>query len=67
MDIRLDGVVPLAGVWLATKCTFYVAGVPVQTEEYRDWRAGVDLSPAFFDITTWTSAPHWAARLQQPQ
>ncbi|HSD31576.1 MAG TPA: hypothetical protein VLB49_06680, partial [Gemmatimonadales bacterium] len=62
MDIRLDGVVPLAGGWLATKCAFLVAGVPVQTELYQDWKADVDLSPALFDVTTWTTAPHWAAK-----
>lgn len=66
MDIRLDGVVPLAGGWLATKCTFYVAGVPVQTEEYRDWKANVELSPQLFDVATWTTAPHWAAQTQKP-
>lgn len=67
MDIRLDGVVPLAGGWLATKCTFYVAGALVQAEEYRDWKANVALSPQLFDVGTWTTAPHWAAKRQQPQ
>lgn len=66
MDIRLDGVVPLAGGWLATKCTFYVAGAQVQAEEYRDWKANVDLSQQLFDVTTWTTAPHWAAQTQKP-
>jgi hypothetical protein len=66
MDIRLDDVVRLAGGWLATKCTFYVAGALVQTEEYQDWKADVDLPPALFDVTTWTTAPHWAAQTQKP-
>lgn len=66
MDIRLDGVVPLAGGWLATKCTFFVAGAQVQAEEYRDWKANVELSPGLFDVATWTTAPHWAAQTQKP-
>lgn len=64
MDIRLDAVVPLGGGYLATKCTFYVAGAVVQTEEYQDWKADVALPPGLFDVTTWTTAPHWAAKRQ---
>jgi hypothetical protein len=66
MDIRLDSVVPLGGGWLATKCTFYVAGALVQGEEYQDWKADVDLSPGLFDVTTWTTAPHWAPKTRNP-
>lgn len=62
MDIRLEGLVPLAGGWLATKCEFYVAGVRSQSEEYQDWKANVELSPALFDVKSWTTAPHWAAK-----
>lgn len=62
MDIRLDDLVPLAGGWLATTCDFYVAGVRSQREEYRDWKANIDLSPALFDTATWTTAPHWATK-----
>jgi hypothetical protein len=62
MDIRLEGLVPLAGGWLATKCEFYVAGVRAQSEEYQDWKANVDLSPALFDAASWTTAPHWATK-----
>jgi hypothetical protein len=61
MDIRLDGYVPLAGGWLATKVAMLVAGAPVQTEEYSEWKANVELSPTLFDPATWTTAPHWAA------
>jgi hypothetical protein len=62
MDIRLEDLVPLAGGWLATKCEFYVAGVRAQEEEYQDWKANVDLSPALFDTATWTTARHWVKR-----
>ena len=61
MDIHLDGYVPLAGGWLATKVAMHVGGAPVQTEEYSEWKANVDLSPSLFDPATWTTAPHWAA------
>jgi hypothetical protein len=67
MDIRLDGYVPLAGGWLATKVAMNVGGAPVQTEEYSDWKANVDLAPSLFDLTAWTTAPHWAAaRVKKP-
>ena len=62
MDIRLDNYVPLAGGWLATKIEMYIAGSPRQFEEYSDWKGNVELSPALFDVATWTSAPHWATR-----
>ena len=61
MDIRLDGYVPLAGGWLATKVAMSVGGAPLQTEEYSEWKANVELPPTLFDPATWTTAPHWAA------
>lgn len=62
MDIHLDGYVPLAGGWLATKIAMNAKGKPVQTEEYSDWKANVDLSKSLFDPATWTTAPHWAKK-----
>lgn len=64
MDIRLDSLVPLGGGWLATRCAFYVAGKVVQQEAYHDWAANVDLVPGLFEVATWTTAPHWAAKLR---
>jgi hypothetical protein len=66
MDVRLDSLVPLSGGWLATQCTFYVAGKLAQREEYHDWAANVDLAPGLFEVTTWTTAPHWAGKLRGP-
>jgi hypothetical protein len=67
MDIHLDGYVPLAGGWLATKVAMNANGVPLQTEEYSEWKANVELAPALFDPATWTTAPHWAAaRAKKP-
>jgi hypothetical protein len=60
MDLRFDKLVPLAGGWLATYCTFFVGGKLQQVEEYQDWHANVELSPALFAAETWTTAPHWA-------
>lgn len=64
MDIRLEGLVPLAGGWLATKNEFFVAGTLSQSEEYQDWKANIELSPALFDVKRWTTAPHWATKRQ---
>jgi len=66
MDIRLEGIVPLANGWLATKCTFFVGGVVSQVEEYGDWKANVPLPAALFDIASWATAPHWAAKGRAP-
>jgi hypothetical protein len=67
LDIRLDGYVPLAGGWLATKVAMSANGAPLQTEEYSEWKANVELAPALFDPATWTTAPHWAAaRAKKP-
>jgi hypothetical protein len=34
-------------------------GVPVQTEEYSDWRTDVALPASFFQAEKWTQDPHW--------
>jgi hypothetical protein len=62
LDIHLDGYVPIDGTWLASRITMLQAGVPRQTEEYRDWKVNVDLPASLFEVATWTSAPHWAKR-----
>ena len=62
LDIHLDGYVPIESAWLATKIAMTQGGVPRQTEEYRDWKVNVDPPPALFDVATWTTAPHWAAK-----
>jgi hypothetical protein len=59
MDIHLEGYVPLAGGWLATKVAMSVGGKPRQIEEYSQWKAGIDLAPGLFDPATWSTAPHW--------
>jgi hypothetical protein len=60
MDIHLDGYVPLERGWLATKVAMSANGKPVQTEEYSEWKANVDLPKSMFDPATWTTSPHWA-------
>ena len=60
MDIALDGYVPVGAAWLATKIDMFINGARRQTEEYSTWRADVDLPAALFDVSTWTTAPHWA-------
>lgn len=58
-DIRLEGLVPLGGGWLATRVRMLDQGQPLQTEEYSDWRAGVPLAPELFVAQFWSVVPHW--------
>jgi hypothetical protein len=60
LDIHLDGYVPLAGGWLATKIVMTEGGQPRQSEEYSDWKANVALSDELFSVEKWSTAPHWA-------
>lgn len=66
MDMRFEAFAKLGGGWLATRCTFYVAGAILQLEEYQDWKADVAFAPGLFEATTWTSAPHWATPRRPP-
>jgi len=60
LDIHLDGYVPLAGGWLATKIVMTEGGQPRQSEEYSDWKANVALSDDLFSVEKWSTAAHWA-------
>ena len=61
MDIRIGRFVSLGGGWLGTRCEFLVDGKLDQLEDYEDWKAGVELSPALFEVATFGTAAHWAA------
>jgi hypothetical protein len=58
-DVRLENNVEVGGGWLATKIRMLDKGVPVQTEEYSDWRTNVALPASFFRAERWMEAPHW--------
>jgi hypothetical protein len=58
-DVRLENNVEVGGGWLATKIRMLDKGVPVQTEEYSDWRTDVTLPASFFQAERWTQDPHW--------
>lgn len=58
-DIHLDKLESTAGGWLATKVTMFSGDVPVQTEEYSDWKSNVPLDRRLFDPATWSTATHW--------
>lgn len=60
-DIRLEKYVPVGKGWLETRVRMLDAGEPLQTEEYRDWHAGVDFPRGFFDPAHWSEGRHWAA------
>jgi hypothetical protein len=37
-------------------------GAPMQTEEYSDWRADVELPESFFQVEHWGEGTHWMKR-----
>lgn len=59
-DVRLENNVPVGGGWLATRVRILDKGVPMQTEEYSDWKADVALPESFFQVEHWSEGPHWA-------
>jgi hypothetical protein len=61
-DVHLGGYERVGSGWLATKVTMYAQGVPMQIEEYSNWRVNQPLSPQLFDVNAWTTAPHWAPK-----
>jgi hypothetical protein len=62
MDIALDGYEPVGPAWLATRIVMAVNGKVIQTEEYSDWRTGIQLPASLFDVKSWTTTPHWAKK-----
>ena len=58
-DVRLENNVEVGGGWLATKIRMLDKGVPLQTEEYSDWKTGVSLPLTFFQVESWMQDPHW--------
>jgi len=59
-DVHLGNYVRAGNGWLATKIEMFQGGVRRQAEEYSDWRVDVPVSAALFDLSKWTTAPHWA-------
>jgi hypothetical protein len=61
LDVHLGGYERVGkGAWLATKIEMFQAGVRRQAEEYSDWKVDVPVDPSLFDVTKWSTAPHWA-------
>ena len=58
--MRLENNVRVGGGWLATRIRILDKGVPVQTEEYTDWKVGMELPESFFQAERWSEGPHWA-------
>jgi hypothetical protein len=66
LDVHLGGYEKVGnGAWLSTKIMMYREGKPLQGEEYSDWKVDVPVDPALFDVTKWTTAPHWAKSPQK--
>jgi hypothetical protein len=62
LDIALDGYEPVGPAWLATKIVMAANGKVIQTEEYSDWKTGIELPASLFDVNAWSTAPHWAKK-----
>ena len=63
LDVHLGGYEKVGkNVWLGTKIMMYRDGKPLQGEEYTNWKVDVPVEPALFDLTKWTTAPHWAKK-----
>jgi len=61
-DVHLGGYERVGNGWLATKVSMYSRGVPSQVEEYSNWKIDQKVSPQLFDVSVWTTAPHWAPK-----
>ena len=59
-DIRFNQWRPIAGGWIAPNVEFFVGSTRQRIEDYADIKTGVTLNPELFDVTKWTTAPHWA-------
>jgi hypothetical protein len=60
-DVHLAGYEPVGnGAWLATKIEMFQGGVRQQAEEYSGWKVDVPVDAAIFDLSQWSTAPHWA-------
>jgi hypothetical protein len=62
MDVHLGDYVKVGDGWLATKVAMTVDGKPVQTEDYADWKVGMELPAGLFSTTAWGARGHWAIR-----
>jgi hypothetical protein len=63
-DVRIGGYERVGQAWLGTKVSIIQSG-RTQVEEYSEWKAGAKVSPELFDLSKWTTAPHWAPKKPQ--
>jgi hypothetical protein len=59
-DVRFNQWRPIGGGWIAPNVEFFVGPTRQRLEEYADIKTNVAISPELFDVTKWTTAPHWA-------
>jgi hypothetical protein len=58
-DVRLENNVAAGRGWLTTRIRMLDKGVPMQTEEYSDWRVDVPLAESLFQAERWGEGRHW--------
>ncbi len=61
-DTRFSQYVQYGEGWVATVVEQYVNGRRALLEQYSGVRVNASVSPALFDPTQWTTAPHWARK-----
>jgi hypothetical protein len=64
LDVHLQGYEPAGRGWLATEVLMHQNGRLVQEEHYADWKTDIPLAKSLFDVSQWTTAPHWAKRIR---
>ncbi|MEO7998937.1 MAG: hypothetical protein ABI852_15910 [Gemmatimonadaceae bacterium] len=62
ISVSVGGYVRAGNGWLATRIDMFSRGAPVQTEEYSNWKVDVELPASLFDVTQWSTTPHWARK-----
>lgn len=63
INVSVGGYVRAGHGWLATRIDMSSLGAPIQTEEYSDWKVDIELPASLFDVTQWSTAPHWGRKL----
>jgi hypothetical protein len=62
LAIELTDYVKVGDGWLATLVQIWSGGRKVQTENYADWKVGIDLPDDIFRVEAWVPKAHWANR-----
>jgi len=65
LDIKVGKYQQLRGLWLPTAIEIGINGKTIQLESYSEIKLDPPVSNDLFDVSQWTTAPHWAADRHQ--